>query len=521
MKVKSPIILLGAILMSTAVWSQKPERKAVRNEIVAGRYLQNNSPIKGVEYLFNTRIHSFGFDSTASNCFVQFRKLKRNGKSLKRFGFIGVFNFDTDSLLWLQRIDYFRRQPFTFQGILLSYRNDFTLHGLNFTTGKKVWKIKGDLWHVHENPPVAFFYDVGYPADEMEPMTVFNMRTGKQLWRRNIPRRGGWLSILYPSDSVLLFSAHGLHQFNVFTGKGWDYNVLTSKKCSRKEEQIARFDPSIITLKGNYIAPKYGFNLVTYSSNIWGDSSHIWYASRQKLSCLSHEGESLWSVPIEADDEGQSFLWTHDSLLYRLNQGYAFYRGALLLNDRPSIESYDLKTGLLKSSRVLGERQDLVRNFLFNHDTLILLFNKRIVRYNYTLDQALDTISFDDSVPGKPSFFLADHIFYRVSDSLYKPVNSLLPGGYAVYFTERKIVLINSELQVTDTIEMDSLLMAESGFGVGSVLLRDKKKLIAIDNEGRPFATIDIGENDFQIFGQWLYYADNKRLVAVCMSSFM
>ena len=70
---------------------------------------------------------------------------------------------------------------------------------------------------------------------------------------------------------------------------------------------------AVIFLKGNYIAPKYGFNLVTYSSNIWGDSSHIWYASRQKLSCLSHEGESLWSVPIEADDEGQSFLWTHDS----------------------------------------------------------------------------------------------------------------------------------------------------------------------------------------------------------------
>ncbi|HAQ64934.1 MAG TPA: hypothetical protein DCR43_03630 [Bacteroidales bacterium] len=521
---KQPFIILAAILITTAGWSQTPGLKAVRSEIIAGRFLNNNSPIKGVEYLFDARVNSFGFDSTASNCLVQFRELRRNGKSLKNKGYFGVFNFESDSLYWLQKINYITRKPFVVSGILLSHRDDYTVERLDFNTGEKIWKVKGGFWHIHDNPPVAFFYDVGYPSEVMEPMTAFNLRTGKLLWRRDMPREGGWQSVLYPADSTLLISSNGLHQFNAYTGKGWDYNALTVKKDYAGVVVGVSFGIAFGALGGAFVIPlggSYGPGVATYGSNILADSSHLWYASRKRLSCLSHEGDSLWSVPIESDNEGQSYLWTRDSLLYRLNLGFAYHGRAKVSDDKPSIESFDRETGTKKSFRALGKKRDFIRQFDISTDTMVLLFDKKLVSYDYSRDQALDTAFFDDSELGKPYSLLADRVYYRVSDSLYKHANSLFHNRYPIIFTEGKIALINSELHVTDTIERSRLFLAQLGFGTGSVLLRDKKKLIAIDNEGKPFATIDIGEDDFQIFGDWLYYVDNKRLVAVYMSTFM
>lgn len=60
--------------------------------------------------------------------------------------------------------------------------------------------------------------------------------TGKEIWKKNISKRDAGIPYYrHINDSTLLIISGGLHAVNIYTGKGWDYDIKTSDNSFKRE----------------------------------------------------------------------------------------------------------------------------------------------------------------------------------------------------------------------------------------------------------------------------------------------
>ncbi len=129
----------------------------------------------------------------------------------------------------------------------LSYNNTLVLSKMNNTimASTECYSLHNGkrLWSKGRSLNSFGFYTIF--VDSKSPTIVgvdsyflkgVDAMTGKEIWKKNISKRDAEIPYYrLINDSTLLIISGGLHAVNIYTGKGWDYDIKTSDNSFKRE----------------------------------------------------------------------------------------------------------------------------------------------------------------------------------------------------------------------------------------------------------------------------------------------
>ncbi|PZF72792.1 outer membrane protein assembly factor BamB family protein [Taibaiella soli] len=147
----------------------------------------------------------------------------------------------------------------------------------------------------------------------------FDLTTGAQLWQHSIKTQEKNVaeSIKVLNDSIVAFSYSGLHVLNLKNGKGWDYEMVTSKTGSSGMGAETNMLPGVpVVMRGGSILK------TSISSDIGYDTAQFYLADWIGLMAWNAAtGKVVWEQEIETKMMSRSHIFIKGDIVYLLNRG--------------------------------------------------------------------------------------------------------------------------------------------------------------------------------------------------------
>jgi len=268
---KRTLLLLLIFISGYTTYGQT--KSTLNSTIVIGKNLITNKVITAKEYNFLDNIHHADMDTTSKCLTIQLRGITKNGKNYKSKGEVLVFDLRTKKIKWQKEIDFQQTGLEQYENILFHTGGVNTVL-MDMETGKSKWSTDRII---HGTIP-AINITLGYKYNSTYNLDGISLTTGRILWKRTIDKSYGWNGILNLNDTAVIIKACGLHEINLKTGKGWDYEAQTGKKDYSKTIGLNIAGAALGLLTGVYVV-SLGHDLASNMvSNIVVDSGFYYYA---------------------------------------------------------------------------------------------------------------------------------------------------------------------------------------------------------------------------------------------------
>ncbi|NPA35698.1 MAG: PQQ-binding-like beta-propeller repeat protein, partial [Chlorobi bacterium] len=337
------------ILFSIQSFSQKNnDVKVLINEKVLGKNLLTSSEINGLEYVFPNRIHKTYLDTTSGFLTVQLRGLSKNDKWLKNKGYILLYDLNEKKLKWNKKVNFQTSYLQQFNNTMIfTVANKSYL--LDINTGNELWEVKNNIVFADPDYNIGIGYRFNGSTGYSNKLQGLDMKNGKIIWEKELNSEYGWNDLFYTNDSTLMIVAAGLHSINIKNGKGWDYETITGKKDYTETIATNVAGAALGILTGTFVTAT-GHNLVHDAvSNVIIDSLYIYFSSAEQLAKINkNSGEVIWKYSFPKKFASKSTIFVEDSLIYMINNGYAFMGYRELNFGKPFIAAFDKETGKQK-----------------------------------------------------------------------------------------------------------------------------------------------------------------------------
>lgn len=478
-------------------------------ENISGKNYLTDSIITENEFVFANKINQSCIDSASNTLTIQLINQSKNSKSLNYTGNILQFDLNDDVIKWDKPINY-QQSNFKQFGNLIIENTATQSNILNFDNGKVQFETQNTLYHVDPKLKIG----IGYKLNSSDKNTVeaINLNTGEVCWKRKISHDFGWNDITYLNDSVILLISDGLHTINIKNGKGWDYEAVTGRNnySSTIATNIVGFGLGLLT--GTFVATAEHDEVCDLVSNTLIDGENIFFASKDKISCLNMDGSTKWENSSDRRSRSNSIIFIKDSVLYLLNKGTAFMEDRKINYGKPFLAAYNKNNGNYLFNTTLKNQEFDFVDFSTRKDTIILLSEKNASNYSLKTGKRIDFRFYDVEKTGKFTGFVGSQIYIKTDSTFHSLTLNDTTLNYIT--TDKNIALgLDSHLDVVKQLSFDDFYIcyfANNNFK----FLANGDETIVIDNDNKVIANFRASSNAF-VIGDQLFEILEKSVIQI------
>jgi len=496
------------LLASLEFFGQSSTIKVTQNQKIVGRNLVTQQEILAKQYQFPKHIYKKYLDSTTGNLTLQLRKLRKALKVYAPQGQVVVFNLHSNTINWSKKINYSIGSIKQY-GNLITLSRENKIEYLNNDTGMKLWSDKNDIYYVDVDNNIG----VQYIKNDKSKIQGVDLINGNSLWQRDISREYGWNKLNRMNDSTIIIAAAGLHSLNIKNGIGWDYNTVTGKKDYTETIGKNVVGVALGVLTGTAVISS-GPNLVRdLASNVLLDDNFIYFASKEKLSKINIiTGKISWTYPLDKKTTSKSLIFTKNSLVFMINQGYANFGNKKIDFGDPFILALNAGTGKLEYLRTVGTRDDFILDYKTVNDKLLFVLKDRILRLSFLSNDKFEEKTLNTTDYGELKYFAGSRTIFKREGSI---LSNLVTSDSTKYFvqTNKGITLVlDNEFEVSNQYNNSDLYFYYKDTVDYKFFLKgDRSQTLISYKDNRIIAEINV-PNFIFIFGNKLYSINGKSL---------
>jgi hypothetical protein len=469
-----------------------------------------------VEYVFPDRIHDVFLDTTTGLVTVQLRGLSKNQKWLNNTGKIVQYDVKNQKVLWHKNIAYQTSGLQQFSKTII-YTVANRSYCLDVYSGRELWEVRNNIYVVDPAENIGIGYKFKSMTGYSNELEGIDLKTGIIIWKRNVNREYGWNDVFYINDSTLIVVAAGLHSINIKTGKGWSYNAVSGKKDYTGTATANALGVAAGLLTGTFVIST-GHDLVRdIVSNTIVDSTSIYFASMGHIAKIDKlSGEILWRLPFRADMASKSSIFVNDSVLFMINRGFAFMGNRQLNIGKPFLGAFNRQTGKEIFFSLINNNGNPVLGYQIIDRVVFLLLKDKIMKYSIETGTLISEKDFLSENLGELRHYVGKQVFITNQDNRLVSLPQYDSTQMFVYTTQRKILCVDSQLNVTKTFNYEDLNVF-NGHIKNIRLIAKGEKTLLINEVGADIAEIDATSKAF-IISNVLYDIKDKSLIAIDLS---
>lgn len=505
------IITLSILCFIGLTISAQSELTILNNKRTIGKNNLTNKDVIAKEFVFPERIHDTYID-TVTNCITaQLRGTSKNGKWLNNTGNVVLYDLKQRKIKWSKKINYQQSGIEQHSNLMIQTIANKSFC-LNYDNGENLWEVKNAIYYVEPFQKKGIGYKFSAFSGATNSLEGIDLTNGKTIWQRKINREYSWNDIFHLNDSTIVIVAAGLHSINVNNGLGWDYNTITGEKDYTTTAVANAAGIALGVLTGTFVLST-GHNLVRdIVSNVLVDSANIYFASKEKIACLNHNGQMKWNISLPKNLVSKSSIFIKDSILYMINNGFAFMGYRQLDYGTPFIAAFDTKTGKQLFLRTINGKKDQINGFEINRDTISLVFKDKVSKYIMHDGSLILEKLFNSETYGELNYFISSQVYVK-TDSIYKSLSLSDTTKQYLYTKSGKTLVLNDKLEIVNQIDYDQLYIYYLWDNNYKFIAKDNKTIV-LDKNNRIVANIDISGKSIKI-GSKIYDVQDKSFVEI------
>ena len=481
---------------------------------LAGLDYTNGKEIYARKYEFKNLIFNSEVDSTFNTLTLQLRDIKSNGKYYKNTGQLAVFDLVSKEIKWSFDINYMNAGIEQYDDVLFYNVGLGSTSRIQLTTGNTLWNSKVVIFATIPNLNIGLGYKYNSFSQQFaNNLTAIDLNSGATLWERKIDRSNGWDGIKNLNDTALIIKASGLHHVNIITGEGWDYDLKTGIRDYSKTVGANVAGIALGLLTGSFMVTT-GHDLISnLVSNLPNDSTCMYFASKDYLSCLTQSGKVLWRTELSKETSHSNILM--DSVnVYLINDGEALYNGKSHNYGKPYFAAYNKLTGAEQYLSIMDIDKNPVIRFINGEDSVDLIFKDRIVQFSKKT--GLQKTKMIDPVQyGSIEFVVDRYTVYLKKDSVFQALCDYDPRAFYLKTNKGKVLKLDRYMNIESEINMADLCAVRAGNEKLSVVYHNDKALV-LNEKNKAIAELNIGKRLF-FYKNSLYGIDKNTITEIEM----
>jgi len=480
--------------------------------VVVGKNRMTGKEIQATKYEFKDRIYKSRLDTTFQTLTLQLRQVKSNGKYYKNKGELAVLDLKSGEIKWSKDINYGNTTIEQYEGVLFWNKGLGSTTRIELTTGKSLWTSNSIVFATIPYLNISLAYKYNSVFQELSKnLSCIDLTTGRVLWERPVDRSYGWYGLENLSDTALIIKSSGLYQVNLKTGKGWNYDAKTGVKDYSKTVGVNAVGAVLGLLTGSFVVST-GHDLVSnLVSNLKMDNLYLYFASKDYLTCLSHEGVVKWTVALPKETSHSTLLLDSTRVIL-INNGEAVYNGKRCNYGKPYIAVFDRESGTQNNLTLFDLDKNPLLNFIHGKDSLDLLFKDRSIRYSLN-DGYVNMTTYDSEEIGDLENTVEMFSTYIMLDSTFLSLHSVDSSAVYLMSNKEKVVKLNKNLGFDKIIPFDEIYSWRTESDKYSFLYHDKK-IFVTENLNKVIAELNIGFNIF-ILDNKLYELNSNTITEI------
>ncbi len=508
------IVFLFILLIHSHVHAQV-DFKVMKNEIPVGKNLVTGEPITGVEYLFPTRIEDFYVDTVSSTMTVLLRDVTKNGMYLKNEGLIIMYDLSRKKMKWTQEITYALSHIKQKGNLLIEYISK-TSYCVRIEDGKDLWNKGISIFYVDTDLGIGIGYK-GNTGGSQKVMEGIDLDDGSVVWKRKISGNFGINQLYAVSDSVLLISASGLYKLNLLDGSGWDYPSRTGSTNLSLSGIGADARIALSMVSERYALQAGQDRVWNISSNIYVDSTGIYYASQENIVKLDSAGHVIWSSELPYSLTSRSDIFIKDGMVFMVNLGLARKNYNTTPLGLPFLAAFEAETGKQLYMQKSPNFSEPLIDYRIQDDTLLMLYTYRYSKYSLKDGIKISEKGYTPQSHGRFLLLVSDLIYTEKAHTM-KSLSETDSSLFYILTDKYQILGVNASMEIKKYMEFGdlSLLMHNRP---GLKILNNKQTSVIIDDAGNILAEIDYSGNGI-LKGKKLFFTTDKSITEIDLSSF-
>lgn len=464
--------------------------------VIVGTDLISGQSITGTTYEFKDKIFDCQLDTTFQTMTLQLRGLSKNGKYLNNKGVLASFDLNSKDINWTREVYFGNTSIEQYKNVLFYNVGYGSTTRVEMTTGKDLWNSKVLIYSTIPDLNIAFGYKYNSFAQTFsEKLSCVDLISGKVRWERKIDKSYGWDGIINLNDTAILIIASGLHHLNLETGKGWDYDVKTGVKDYSKTVGANVAGAVLGLLTGSFVIST-GHDLVSnLVSNIVTDSLHIYFASKEYITCLSFDGRVKWRTELPKETS-RSTLLIDSTKVYLINMGDAKYNGKDCNFGEPYFAIFDKNSGYEQSLSLFKMKKNPVLSYVAGKDSFDLIFKDRAICYSLK-NNDYKTILYDAGLTGEFEYDVSKFATYIKSDSIFQSLYEFDPRAIYLMSNKGYVVKLNQEMEFERKIDLSELYICK-WINESNSFLHHDNTIFVINNAGKVVAELNLGKRIFE-----------------------
>jgi hypothetical protein len=350
-------------------------------EMELATYVPTAKAVKGMQYELSANAHSYYFDRAKKEIIIILKKDKEI--KIGSVADLLVFDMDKNVVKWSISTNSFH--TFVTARYIITSENGNT-HCYDRNNGKQVWKkTDANVKYVDEQKGILL----------TDYIRALDINSGKIVWQKYMPVKYNWEDAKEVNDSAVIVAAGGLYYINLYSGKGWNTNSITSKD----EFQIPSTMGVIPEKASSITVPR-----LENRSNVWKgttsgivmEDNTVYIATNKKLFSFDiGTGGMNWETGLGTDMPGISTLYVTGDKLVLVNEGKITNASGVSKRYGNTYMSFFNKQSGAKAKTVPLPLEGAVSSIYMSNDILAIVFDGGMYQYDIANDKPLGTTKFE------------------------------------------------------------------------------------------------------------------------------
>ncbi|SEI52717.1 PQQ-like domain-containing protein [Dyadobacter sp. SG02] len=497
------------------------------NDVQTGIDFRTNTPLMGREMGFGMpvfRIHPLPDESSIA---VMLRKKNPNKEMWTFKGEVMVFDPATGQTKWQKKFKYAQSQWLLDGNVMLQQQGN-KLERLNPDTGLPLWTSKGIVFKMFPELGRALSYNL--KDGGFKVMQGIDLENGRSVWHRYVPGFYGWEDLQMLDDETALIKSSGLHWVKLTDGEGWSVDrVSHAEKVDMGKVGLAVLAGVAVgatsgALGGGYYAVPYGggsyMNLfLNICSNLVFHKDSVFFAAKNKISCHSLDGKTVWSTDLNEKQTSKSHLFREGNVLYMINTGYAMKFGRPARFGTPFITAFDAGTGRQLFMKVWEERKNYFTDYTIQGGDLYLLYRDKLEIHEFSPEGLTQKNKIGMDNGSEMHSFVSDGLFAK-KDSACTQL-SLDRDHYYILSQEGDVLKFNNDFVFVEKVDKNILYKNYFETPDFRFLGNDKETFIVSKVDNLPVARCEIPVSASRFGTKFYYRKSNLNIAEMDMRPFM
>lgn len=393
--------------------------------------------------------------------------------------------------------------------------------------GTEIWKAK--LMPVLLNPQKNVL--LGYSNGTSQQLRAYRLSDGQQLWQQKVSHstNWGWNNFVEPDDSTVVVAADDVNFINALNGNLAAYKsrngfqrtgsmLLKAFAVGLAGGMMGAMTGVAVIPTGN--SPLFSMDVYTNTcSNIFSMGGKYYVSDRNRLSCLDHNGNAVWTHEFPSKTMGNASITGDGNRITIVNYAFGLAGGVQMKPcGRPFVASFDATTGDMLYCNYLSDDKEMVESAAVGKDYAFIAFPDRIA-YQQLADSTAHVEKWNTTAYGNLTGLIADTIYtYRLNDIVLTPLHT--DSTHCVVTTDKdEMKVVNRDLKITDDFLAYNVFQ-KLGEACGMVFLAKEnvdepsQYLIAKAN-GEPVGNIGCALNAGEFVGNNLYLLSGNKILKI------